>query len=83
MKLTRKWKLRIVIGVAIFFILYGILDYFFKFNFNEKVVSNIEMILMIGAFALLFSHSDQANTKQSSARKIDSEESSKADKSGS
>ena len=64
MKLTRKLKLRIIIGIAIIFIVYGILDYLFKFNVDEKVVSNVGMVLMIAAFGLLFSRGDQADTKQ-------------------
>lgn len=59
MKLSRKLKLRIIIGIAAAMILYGILDRFLKFNIDEKVVNNVGMILMIAAFGLLFSRGDQ------------------------
>ncbi len=72
MILTRKRKLRIIIGIAIIFIVYGILDYLFKFNVDEKVVSNVGMVLMIAAFGLLFSRGDQANTKQPDNQQVDS-----------
>ena len=63
MKLTRKLKLRIVIGIAAVMILYGILDRFLNFNINDKTVNNVGMILMIAAFGLLFSRGDQEGNK--------------------
>lgn len=71
MKLTRKWKLRIVVGIGLLFIAYAFLDYLFKFNINQEVVNNVEMVLMLAAFALLFSRGDQAN--QSDSQQVDSE----------
>ncbi|HEX2928036.1 MAG TPA: hypothetical protein VHP38_17560 [Ruminiclostridium sp.] len=55
MKLSRKQRLTIIVVIAGLLILYGILDKIFKFNFNPKTVSNVGMVLMILAFALLFS----------------------------
>lgn len=81
MILTRKRKLRIIIGIAIIFIVYGILDYLFKFNIDEKVVSNVGMVLMIAAFGLLFSRGDQANTKQPDNQQVDSETNPESDES--
>lgn len=64
MKLSRKLKLRIIMGIAAAMILYGILDKFFNFNIDEKVVSNVGMVLMIGAFGLLFSRGGQEKVEQ-------------------
>lgn len=64
MKLSRKLKLRIIMGIAAAMILYGILDKFFNFNIDEKIVSNVGMVLMIGAFGLLFSRGGQENVEQ-------------------
>ena len=59
MKLSRKLKLRIIIGIAVALILYGVLDRFLNFNIDQKVVDNVGMVLMIIAFGLLFSRGDQ------------------------
>ena len=64
MKLSRKLKLRIIMGIAAAMILYGILDKFFNFNIDDKTVSNVGMVLMIGAFGLLFSRGGQENVEQ-------------------
>ncbi|EMS69138.1 hypothetical protein [Ruminiclostridium cellobioparum] len=64
MKLSRKLKLRIIIGIAAAMILYGVLDKFFKFNVNQKVVDNVAMVLMILAFGLLFSRGDQSGKNE-------------------
>jgi len=55
MKLERKHKTRIVLGIAALFILYGLLDMKLKFNVNPKTVSNVSLVLMLIAFGLLFS----------------------------
>lgn len=55
MKLERKHKLRIIMAIAILLILYGVLDGIFGFNVDPKIVSNVSMVFMILAFALLFS----------------------------
>ena len=55
MKLERKHKLRIVVVIAVLLILYGILDGIFSFNIDPKTVSNVSMVFMVIAFALLFS----------------------------
>jgi len=68
MKLSRKLKLRIIMGIAAAMILYGILDKFFKFNIDEKLVNNVGMVLMIGAFGLLFSRSGQEDGEQGAGR---------------
>ncbi len=64
MKLTRKLKLRIIIGIAAAMIVYGLLDKFFKFNVDPNVVSNVSMVLMILAFGLLFSRGDEQKKGQ-------------------
>jgi len=72
MKLERKQKTWITLGIAALFILYGFLDMIFKFNINPKTVSNVGMVLMIVAFALIFSgrkpkqnSSDETNANSS------------------
>jgi len=55
MKLKRKQKLTIILGIAVLFIIYGLLDMTFKFNISKKIVDNVSMVLMIAAFGLLFS----------------------------
>ncbi|MDF2985198.1 MAG: hypothetical protein K0R50_708 [Eubacterium sp.] len=65
MKLTRKLKLRIILGIAVAMILYGVLDKFLKFNIDPKVVSNVSMVLMILAFGMLFSRGDETKKEQS------------------
>jgi len=55
MKLERKYKTWIVLGIAALFILYGLFDWQFKFNVSEEVVKNISMVLFVIAFWLFFS----------------------------
>lgn len=55
MKISRKTKLIVIVSIAALLILYGILDKIFSFNFNPKTVNNVGMVVMILAFALLFS----------------------------
>ncbi len=62
MKLTRKTKLTVIIVIAGILILYGILDRIFSFNLNPKTVNNVGMVLMIVAFALLFSDNKRNNS---------------------
>ncbi len=69
MRLTRKQKRQIVVGIAIVLILYGILDKLFQFNIDKKVIDNVSLVLMVLAFGLLFSRSndkkeDTAGTEQ-------------------
>ncbi len=62
MKLKRKTKLTIIVVIAGILILYGILDRIFSFNLNPKTVNNVGMVLMILAFALLFSDNKRNNS---------------------
>ncbi len=62
MKLKRKTKLTIIVVIAGILILYGILDRIFSFNLNPKTVNNVGMVLMIVAFALLFSDNKRNNS---------------------
>ncbi|MHB8062750.1 MAG: hypothetical protein ACYDG2_08980 [Ruminiclostridium sp.] len=55
MKLERKQKTRIVLGIAALLIIYGLLDMVFKFNISQNTINNVSMVLMIIAFGLLFS----------------------------
>ncbi len=61
MKLNRKTKLTVIVVIAGALILYGILDRIFSFNLNPKTVNNVGMVLMIVAFALLFSDNKRNN----------------------
>ncbi|EGD49526.1 hypothetical protein Cpap_3962 [Ruminiclostridium papyrosolvens DSM 2782] len=61
MKLNRKTKLTVIVVIAGVLILYGILDRIFSFNLNPKTVNNVGMVLMIVAFALLFSDNKRNN----------------------
>ncbi|HEY5583577.1 MAG TPA: hypothetical protein VIK78_03695 [Ruminiclostridium sp.] len=72
MKLEHKQKQKIVLGIAVVLILFGILDKTYNFNIDPKTLNNITMVLMIAAFALLFSgkkkrqdNSDQTDTDSS------------------
>lgn len=61
MNLSRKTKLRIIIGIAALLIIYGLLESVFQFNVDPKLVNNVGMVLMIAAFALLFSKGTEKN----------------------
>lgn len=68
MKISRKLKYGIIIGIAAALILYGVLERFLKFNIDQKVVDNVSMVLMILAFGLLFSRGKQpGNGEQSNS----------------
>lgn len=58
MRLNRKTKLYIVTGIALSMILYGVLNKIFQFNVSPNIVSKINLVAMILAFALLFSKND-------------------------
>lgn len=64
MQLKRNHKRNIVLGIAALLILYGLLDWIFKFNFSPSTVNNVTYVLMIGAFVLLFSKPKNKNTDQ-------------------
>lgn len=55
MQFIRKNKTIIVLGIGVLFILYGILDWIFKFKVSQQTVNNVGMLLMIAAFGLLYS----------------------------
>ena len=55
MKFERKHRNIIIIAIAVFFILYGLLDMTFNFNINKELEDNVSWILTIVAVALLFS----------------------------
>lgn len=62
MQLKRNQKRIIVLGIAVLLILYGLLDWIFKFNINSSTVNNATTVLMIVAFILLFSKPKNKNT---------------------
>ena len=62
MQLKRNHKRIIVLGIAVLLILYGLLDWIFKFNINPSTVNNVTYVLMIVAFILLFSKPKNKNT---------------------
>ncbi len=64
MQLKRNHKRNIVLGIAALFILYGLLDWIFKFNISPSTVNNVTYVLMIGAFILLFSKPKNKDTHQ-------------------
>ncbi|WP_024833446.1 hypothetical protein [Ruminiclostridium josui] len=68
MKLKRKTKLIIIVVIAGLLILYGILDRIFSFNLNPKTVNNVGMVLMILAFALLFSDTKRDNSSSTNEK---------------
>ncbi len=55
MKFERKHRNIIIIAIAVFFILYGLLDMVFNFNINKELEDKVSWILTIIAVALLFS----------------------------
>ncbi|QNU68070.1 hypothetical protein EHE19_006410 [Ruminiclostridium herbifermentans] len=55
MKFERKHRNIIIIAIAAFFILYGLLDMAFHFNIDKELVDKVSWILTIIAVALLFS----------------------------
>lgn len=55
MRLERKHKNIIIVGIAAFFILYGFLDMKFNFNISAEVEDKVTWVLTIIAVALLFS----------------------------
>ncbi len=61
MNISRKTKLRIIVGIAALLIIYGLLESVFHFNIDPKVVNNVGMVLMIAAFGLLFSKEKNNN----------------------
>lgn len=71
MQINRKQKRQIALTIAILLVLYGILDGIFKFNIDEKTVKNVSTVLMIVAFALVFSgnrrKADEAKPDESKA----------------
>jgi hypothetical protein len=54
-KFERKHRNIIILAIATFFILYGLLDMKFDFNINEELEDKASWILTIIAVALLFS----------------------------
>lgn len=61
MKLERKHKLWIIIGIGAIFIIYGLLGSVFEFHADQKVVDQVSFVLMLIAFALLFSGRKKKN----------------------
>ncbi len=55
MKFERKHRNIIIIAIATFFILYGLLDMTFDFNIDKELEDKVSWILTIIAVALLFS----------------------------
>ena len=55
MKFERKHRNIILICIAVFFILYGLLDMVFNFNINKELEDQVSWILTIIAVVLLFS----------------------------
>lgn len=55
MRFERKHKNIIIIGIAVFFILYGFLDMKFNFNISADIEDKVTWVLTIIAVALLFS----------------------------
>ena len=67
MKFERKHKLWIIIGIGAIFIIYGLLGSVLKFNVDPKIVDQVSFILMIIAFALLFSNRKKKTDKNTSS----------------
>jgi uncharacterized membrane protein YfcA len=66
-KLDRKLKRRIALGIAILLILYGILGQFINFNVDPKLDREVSMVLLIVAFAMLFSDKRQKPSETDNA----------------
>ncbi len=66
MKLSRKVRMRIIMGIAIVLIGYGLLDRAFHFNVDPKIVNNVSMVIMIIAFALLFTRDQKSQEQEAS-----------------
>lgn len=71
MKFERKHRNIIIIAIAVFFILYGLLNMVFNFNIDKELEDKVSWILTIIAVALLFSgtkpkfnKSDEANNSE-------------------
>ncbi len=57
--MKRKQKLLIVAGLGVLMIVFGVLKMIFDFNVSSSVFGNISLIIVIGAFGLLFNNSDK------------------------
>ena len=86
MKFERKHRNIILIAIAVFFILYGLLDMTFNFNINEELEDKVSWILTIIAVALLFSgtkpkfnNSKLENTEDNQSNAINTTNSIEAD----
>lgn len=53
-KLERKHRQRIVLGIGIIIILFGLLQALFRFEIDRKITDQVTFVLMIIAAALLF-----------------------------
>ena len=62
--MKRKQKLWIVAGLGCLMIVFGILQKIFEFDVNSSVIGNISLIIVIGAFGLLFNNSDKSTKNQ-------------------
>ena len=62
--MKRKQKLLIVAGLGALMIVFGVLKIIFDFDINSSVFSNISLIIVIGAFGLLFNNSDKTDKNE-------------------
>lgn len=62
--MKRKQKLLIVAGLGVLMIVFGVLKMIFDFDVNSSVVGNISLIIVIGAFGLLFNNSDKTDKNE-------------------
>ncbi len=62
--MKRKQKLLIVAGLGALMIVFGVLKMIFDFDINSSVFSNISLIIVIGAFGLLFNNSDKTDKNE-------------------
>ena len=62
--MKKKQKLWIIAGLGCLMIVFGILQMIFDFDVNSSVFGNISLIIVIGAFGLLFNNSDKSNKNQ-------------------
>lgn len=70
MKLERKHKLGIAMGIGILMILYSVLSAIFHFDFNPKTVNNVTTLLMFVALWMILSLRTKKNSPEETDQKV-------------
>jgi hypothetical protein len=70
MKLERKHKLGIAMGIGVLMILYGVLSAIFHFDFNPKTVNSVTTLLMFVALWMVLSLRTKKNGPEETDQKV-------------